>query len=106
MHIYQPKDVAFCVGPRPIVFLGDSVTRQLFFQTAHIIDPTLPSAPIDDQQKHAHHSFTTSTGIQLLYYWDPFLNTSIAQNYLDASPRNSAGELMHRPAMLVLGSGL
>ncbi|KAI0080323.1 O-acetyltransferase [Panus rudis PR-1116 ss-1] len=105
MYHYQPKDVETCIGQKPIVFVGDSVTRQLFFQMAHIIDPDLPSAPPDDDHKHSDHVLTAKGGNKLSFYWDPFLNSSMAQRYI-APPRLGQGNPEKRPALLVLGSGL
>ncbi|CAL1695222.1 unnamed protein product [Somion occarium] len=102
MYNYQPKDVETCINTKPIVFIGDSVTRQLFFQTAHVVDSTLPSAPPDDEHKHSDHLLTAKSGIQLSFHWDPFLNTSDTQKYIHPNVYQ-AGE---RPALLVVGSGL
>ncbi|OSX67336.1 hypothetical protein POSPLADRAFT_1072296 [Postia placenta MAD-698-R-SB12] len=116
MHTYQQGDVSRCLGARRIVFIGDSITRQLFFQFAHIVDPSLPTAPPDDGSKHTDHVYTSPTGLQLSFFWDPYLNTSHAQSYINSSPTPSSslnfGPGMSedtdpdRPALLVLGSGL
>ncbi|KAK7694960.1 hypothetical protein QCA50_002148 [Cerrena zonata] len=67
MYNYQQKDIPTCMGSKPIIFIGDSVTRQLFFQTAHIVDPNLPSAPPDDEHKHSDHILTASSGAKLTF---------------------------------------
>ncbi|KAL6310128.1 O-acetyltransferase [Sparassis latifolia] len=108
MHVYQSADASACIGSRRVVFIGDSVTRQLFFQMARVVDPSLPTAPPDDEQRHRNHTLTSRSGIQLSFLWDPYLNASSTHSYLSApmiaSP--SAGPLSDRPALLVLGSGL
>ncbi|CCM04188.1 uncharacterized protein FIBRA_06354 [Fibroporia radiculosa] len=113
MHTYQAKDVTACMGSRRVVFIGDSVTRQLYFQFAHIVDPSLPTAPPDDERKHQNYSFTATSNIQLSFYWDPYLNSSEAQSYIIPQSLASSTPLRDdptgsadRPALLVLGSGL
>ncbi|KAI0673403.1 Cas1p-domain-containing protein [Trametes maxima] len=105
MHQYKPNDVATCMSSKRVVFVGDSVTRQLFFQFAHVIDPKLPTSPPDDAQKHADHSYTSTTSnIQLQFYWDPYLNSSHTHTLLHPTSRLSSPP--DAPALLVLGSGL
>ncbi|KAG6334043.1 hypothetical protein ID866_5046 [Astraeus odoratus] len=88
-----------------VVFVGDSVTRTLYFQFIHLVDPRLPNAPTDDGQKHADYSFDTESSTTLDFIWDPFLNTSSTLALIDPQDRR-AGNLQQPPALLVLGSGL
>ncbi|KAI0660347.1 O-acetyltransferase [Cubamyces menziesii] len=104
MHQYQPKDVATCMNSQKVVFVGDSVTRQLFFQFAHVVDPTLPTSPPNDEQKHADYLYTSTSNIQLQFYWDPYLNSTHIQDILH--PRSRQRLSSDTPALLVLGSGL
>ncbi|OCH94755.1 Cas1p-domain-containing protein [Obba rivulosa] len=108
LHAYQPKDAATCMRARRVVFVGDSVTRQLFFQFAHAVDPGLPTAPPDDEHKHIDYTFNTDAGIQLMFYWDPYLNTSHTQGLISPSGvfGDSPETSSDRPALLVLGAGL
>ncbi|KAL0951299.1 hypothetical protein HGRIS_008010 [Hohenbuehelia grisea] len=105
VHKYQAKDSATCLGDKNVVFAGDSVTRKLFFQFAHTLEPTLPSAPDNDGQKHSDHHFKTKNNTRLSFYWDPFLNGSdtkgILSRYLPSSQ-----SLERKPSLLVLGTGL
>lgn len=104
LYSYQSDDVATCLASRHVVFIGDSVTRQLYYQFVHNIDGTLPSAPPDDEHKHADYHLTAVQGVDLSFYWDPFLNSSTAQSYLNSTSLPDArGD---RPALLVIGSGL
>lgn len=103
MYQYKPKDLSTCLQSRRVVFIGDSVTRQLYFQFAHIVDKSLPSGPPDDEHKHADYTYTSSSGVQMSFYWDPFLNTTHAHALLHPSSRVPPSEEL---AMLVLGSGL
>ena len=103
MYQYQAKDVSTCMKSRRVVFIGDSVTRQLYFQFAHIVDNSLPSGPPDDDHKHANYTYTSNTDIQLSFYWDPFLNTSHTQTLLHPVAHKHPSDT---PALLVIGSGL
>ena len=85
-----------------VVFAGDSVTRQLYFQFAHLVDKSLPSGPPDDDHKHQDYTFTSASDIQIIFIWDPFLNSSQTSTLLHPVPHSSTPP----PALLVLGSGL
>lgn len=103
LYTYQAADVESCLESRHVVFIGDSITRQLFFQFAHSVDGTLPTAPANDDQKHQDHNYVTFHKLRLSFYWDPFLNTSTTRSYVH---RSSTVTHEQRPALLVLGSGL
>ncbi|KAH7910888.1 10 TM acyl transferase domain found in Cas1p-domain-containing protein [Hygrophoropsis aurantiaca] len=108
-HIYQPKDVATCLASRQAVFIGDSITRKLYFQFAHIVDPKLPTAPPDDDLKHSDHYLLSASGTKIDFIWDPYLNASNTHAFFDSSSINNtlAGtSSVDRPALLVVGSGL
>lgn len=104
LHVYQSKDTTTCLTSRRLVFIGDSVTRKLYFQFMHIVDSKLPSAPPDDNHKHSDYSFTSESGTTLDFFWDPYLNTSstisLIHGYIPSR------DIHDRLAMLILGSGL
>ncbi|KAJ7596951.1 Cas1p-domain-containing protein [Mycena floridula] len=102
LHTYKPQDASICFGQRDVAFIGDSVTRKLFYQFVNILDPKLPTAPPDDHQRHVDHSLQSSTGTRLSFYWDPFLNTSQTRTMLEGKPSTNGT----KPALLVLGAGL
>ena len=115
LHSYQTKEASTCLASRKVVFIGDSVTRKLFFQFGQVIDNTLPTAPTEDQQKHSDHSLRSKkTDTRLEFYWDPYLNTTNTQNFLHPSKsaigggsgNTTEGTLFNKPSLLVLGSGL
>jgi N-acetylneuraminate 9-O-acetyltransferase len=107
LHNYNEKDIQSCLKSKQLVFIGDSVTRQLYFQMVNALDATLPAAPIDDDRKHADYDFTTSQNIRLSFFWDPFLNSSHALSYTQRSASSTSfNNTSHRPDLLVLGSGL
>ncbi|KAG6828706.1 hypothetical protein H0H92_007014 [Tricholoma furcatifolium] len=66
-----------------------------------MLDPSLPSAPANDGEKHSDYTFYAKNGGEISFSWDPFLNTTHTLNILRAG-RNTTD----RPALLVLGSGL
>lgn len=103
MYQYQAKDVSTCMKSRRVIFIGDSVTRQLYFQFAHVVDDSLPSGPPDDEHKHMDYTFTSDTDVQLSFHWDPFLNSSDTHALLHPLGRTSPSDT---PALLVIGSGL
>lgn len=107
LHSYQAKDASQCLASRRVVFVGDSVTRTLYFQFVHTIDPTLPMEPPNDGAKHADHSYVSGSQIKLDFVWDPFLNTT-SSLALTNPPVQHSGDAAHseRPALLVLGAGL
>jgi N-acetylneuraminate 9-O-acetyltransferase len=106
LHLYQEKDASLCFPSRPVIFIGDSITRKLFFKLANILDPTLPTAPPDDEHKHSDHTLNSKSGTQLSFYWDPFLNSSRTHKLIASSDTSANLNSSHKPALLVLGSGL
>ncbi|KAJ7169801.1 10 TM acyl transferase domain found in Cas1p-domain-containing protein [Mycena filopes] len=101
LHDYTPEDGATCLESRELVFIGDSITRNLFFEFGRLLDHTL-EPPVGDENKHRDQSFLTAFDTRLSFYWDPFLNSSHvptlnSQRGLDSDPR---------PALLVVGAGL
>jgi len=104
-HSYKPADASTCLSSKQVVFIGDSVTRQLFFQFANLVDQKLPAAPPDDQSKHQDYNLTSSNRISLSFYWDPYMNASYSQ-FVHSSGGDRVASSSDRPAILVLGTGL
>ncbi|KAF5384959.1 hypothetical protein D9615_001440 [Tricholomella constricta] len=101
LYSYKPAQATTCLDSKPVVFIGDSVTRTLFFQLGQLLDPTLPTAPSNDGLKHSDHTLHVKNGSDISFFWDPFLNSTQTSDIL-----RSARDTTHRPALLVLGSGL
>ncbi|KAG5647639.1 hypothetical protein DXG03_008992 [Asterophora parasitica] len=101
LYSYKPAQATNCLRSKPVVFIGDSVTRTLFFQVAHLLDPKLPTAPSNDGEKHSDHVLQVTNGSSVSFFWDPFLNSTHTLDVL-----RSARDTAHRPSLLVLGSGL
>ena len=106
LNAYTPKDTSTCFGSRPVVFVGDSITRQLFFQFAHIVDPKLPDAPPDDDHKHSNYTLDAANRVKMSFYWDPYMNSSYAQLIHPTGTDRAPPLDSDRPALLVLGTGL
>lgn len=76
-HQYAPKLISTCMPNRRIVFVGDSVTRELFYALATAADPTAPSAPSEDGLKHQDvHWSVAGGGPELQFFWDPYVHQS------------------------------
>ncbi|KAG6841912.1 hypothetical protein C0991_005092 [Blastosporella zonata] len=101
LYNYNADQANTCLDSKPIIFIGDSVTRTLFFQLAHLLDPSLPEAPANDGEKHSDHPLTVKNGSEVSFFWDPFLNNTHTLDIV-----RSARDATRRPALLVLGSGL
>jgi hypothetical protein len=55
-----------------IIFMGDSTARQLFWETAHMLDPSLKA----DFNVHGNAKFTRSKdNITVHLFWDPYLDS-------------------------------
>lgn len=104
-HTYKPTDAAACLSSKEVVFIGDSVTRHLFFQFSNLVDPALPTIPPSDEGKHQDHTLTSSNNISLSFYWDPFMNTTYSQ-FIHSSGNNRVASASNSPALLVVGTGL
>lgn len=100
IHAYKTNDVTLCLASQRVVFAGDSITRQLYYSFAHAADPTLPSGPPSDDQKHQDITLRTKGGTSILFYWDPFLNGTHALDILRSGTKSG------RPSLAVFGSGL
>lgn len=102
MHKYTSTDVNVCLKSKRVVFIGDSVTRQLFFSMAHLADSTLPSAPPSSFEKHSDYSFPSGIGTWFDFFWDPFLNSTKTTTLLKGGGYGGRDT----PGLLVIGSGL
>lgn len=102
MYKYGSKDIDRCLKSKRVVFIGDSITRQIFFSMAHLADPSLPAAPPTSFEKHSDHSFPSGTGTWFDFFWDPFLNSTKTYTLL----RGGGYGGRDNPGLLVIGSGL
>lgn len=103
LYKYAPTSVSKCLHSKRIVFIGDSIARQLFYSMAHLADPTLPSSLPSSFEKHSDQSFPVGKdGARFDFFWDPFLNSTKVTILLEGG-RYGGKE---KPALLVIGSGL
>lgn len=109
LHSYKPQDASTCLASRQVVFIGDSVTRLLFFQFGQLLDSALPTGPPNDDEKHSDHSLRSKAGTRLDFYWDPYLNASRTRDVIasrTAGLNTTDSHLSSKPSILILGSGL
>lgn len=106
INVYTPEDASTCFRSRQVVFVGDSITRQLFFRFANIVDPKLPDAPPGDDHKHLNYTLDAENDIDLSFYWDPYMNSSYSQLAHPTGTARAPSLDSDRPALLVLGTGL
>ena len=95
LHKYTPQDVESCMAHTSVVFVGDSIVRNLFFALANTADPSLPASAPQDSRKHVDYHFDTQSGVAFSFYWDPYLNSSRTLTFD-----------FNNPYLLVLGTGL
>ena len=101
MHEYIAKDVTTCLESRRVVFIGDSVTRQIFWAFAKKLD-------FQEQGEEKHANITVDAhGLRIEFVWDPYLNTSTFDREVAvASSSGSNDEQNNAAAILLLGGGL
>jgi len=107
LYNYPSRDISTCLASRRVVFVGDSVTRQLFYSVAHSADESIPSEPEDNDKKHVDYKFTSKDNTEFSFVWDPYLNSTQTNDILRGSVDSvSSTSAIHTPALLVVGSGL
>lgn len=101
MHDYNARDLTTCLKSRRIVFIGDSVTRQIFWALAKKLD-------IREQGEDKHSSISVHAhGVKVEFFWDPYLNTSsLHREVAAASLPGARHNQIDRAAILLLGGGL
>ncbi|KAF9535382.1 O-acetyltransferase [Crepidotus variabilis] len=108
LHTYSEKDASACLGHKEIVFIGDSITRKLFFEFAESLDSSLAKIPLEKTKKHSDHVLHTRYETGLKFAWDPFLNSTYTRWILGDALKEKLMKSKNpqRPAMVVMGSGL
>ncbi|KAI8456670.1 10 TM acyl transferase domain found in Cas1p-domain-containing protein, partial [Phakopsora pachyrhizi] len=128
---FDSSSINHCLSQRDVVFIGDSVTRVLFYGTIRTLDSSISS---ENQPKHSDRSIKTAQNITWNFIWDPFLNSSSWDHLINKSFINQlttssssssssssassasssasiqssqkANTLNQQPALLVVGSGI
>ena len=101
MHKYDASDVTTCLRSRRVVFIGDSVMRQVFWAFAKKLD-------VSEQGEDKHSSISVDAhGLKVEFLWDPYLNTSrLDREVAVASPSRLRDDKIDSPAILLVGGGL
>ena len=101
MHEYNAKDVVTCLKSRRVVFIGDSVTRQIFWAFAKKLD-----VRGHGESKHSNIS-VDAQGLKIEFLWDPYLNTSsFHREVAGTSLSVSKNGQIDTAAILLIGGGL
>lgn len=101
MHRYNTRDLTTCLKSRRVVFIGDSVTRQIFWAFARKLD-------VREHGADKHSSISVDAhGLQVEFVWDPYLNTSsLYREVAAASLSGSRNDQANPAAILLIGGGL
>lgn len=101
LHQYKARDLTTCLKSRRIVFIGDSVTRQIFSALAKKLD-------VQEQGEDKHSSISVDAhGVKVEFVWDPYLNTSsLRREVAAASLSGSRNDQVDTAAILLMGGGL
>ncbi|KAI0382912.1 Cas1p-domain-containing protein [Hypomontagnella monticulosa] len=78
---YPKRAINDCLRGRRTVFVGDSVTRQLFWAAARRLD----AADVVSPAKHQDLSLNVD-GVKVKFIWDPWLNSTALKATLRAIP--------------------
>lgn len=109
LHSYSEKTAKKCLDKRRVIFVGDSIVRQLYYEVASLIDGSVKApnyatgANADPELKHQDIQIMTK-GPEVKMIWDPYLNSTKLYDLLKY-PRGK-GKKDQIPALLVLGTGL
>ncbi len=101
MHEYNARDVTTCLNSRRVVFIGDSVTRQIFWAFAKKLN-------VQEQGEDKHSSISVDAhGLKVEFVWDPYLNTSnLVREVAATSLPRSRNNQIDTAAILLMGGGL
>jgi hypothetical protein len=102
LNPYSPAKISTCLTGSRVVFLGDSITRQVYFAAAKMLDPAFEKGAAE---RHSSRS-VQAEGVTMDLVWDPFLNTSDAASLLSGNYLDAATGQQVRPSLLVVGTGL
>ncbi|MCJ1310334.1 hypothetical protein MMC25_003997 [Agyrium rufum] len=111
------KDISSCLESRKLVFAGDSTIRQIFWATSKKLDAkgaewdiSAIEADMTGKKKHKDLTFERF-GVNLEFYWDPYLNSTKLQEKL-AKYKHSTNEIrdvsqpVEDAALILVGGGL
>lgn len=101
MHEYLAKDLTLCMKSRKLLFIGDSMIRQIFWATANKLG-------IQEHGAEKHADITVGAyGVRVEFVWDPYLNTSkLYQEVAATSPSATGNDEIDAATTLLVGGGL
>lgn len=105
---YAGKKAAACLArstDTENVFIGDSTVRETFWAVARQLNKKTASEESMTAEKHADLSFS-SGGANVRFYWDPFLNSTTAAEYMNRARMAASGSSDKSKGLVVVGSGL
>ena len=103
-NYYTLSDITACLAMRDVVFLGDSTTREVFLAMARKLEKNAEQQ-IDLSNRHQDLKFGASN-ITLRFVWDPFMNSTLFQQWLEIFMSEEGSPLVSKPAILFIGGGL
>ena len=96
LYPHKPTTISDCLSGRRVVFIGDSVTRGLYYATVATVDPNVDRSG----ERHSSKAMTVG-GTRWEYVWDPFLNSTAYDQLLQGTYGKTGP-----PTLLIVGSGL
>ena len=104
-HDYgSPPELSACLATRETIFLGDSITREVFLAMARKLDKNA-ERKINLTDKHQDLEFN-ATGVSLRFVWDPFMNSTFLRQLLESFLPQHESHHVIRPGILFVGGGL
>src|SRR5690606_4266216 len=102
LHIYSSNDVSNCLREKRLLFVGDSLVRQVFWAMGKLLDEDfIPS----DGSKHEDRVHSHS-GVKLEFVWDPYLNGTKLKDELQKYDTSRVDTEDEKPAIFLVGGGL
>ncbi|KAI4213798.1 MAG: hypothetical protein LQ351_003491 [Letrouitia transgressa] len=107
-HQYTSEDIRTCLTGQRIVYIGDSVIRQVFWATARKLHPAAADELTREVEKHSDIELSRFN-ITIQFIWDPFLNSTGLHRELaghSIPAQNNANHINGTAGLVVIGGGL
>lgn len=102
LHEYHSRDITTCLQGK-LAFVGDSTVREVFWAMAGKLDASGTQRATHAAEKHSDIMFDRE-GVELQFVWDPYLNGSKLDRYLES--QRSLGAKEDKALILLIGGGL
>ena len=106
MHNYGSQDTKTCLEHHKLIFVGDSSVRSLYWATRRKLNPRLAHEESTTAGRHADLSYSDSDGVDVAFYWDPYLNTSRLYHEVQRSTNGQAVSPTGPSWTIIIGGGL